>query len=79
MATVVIGTCILSLKCTTNVCPVDAIHADDEQAYIDPARCEDCYECLDVCPMDAIVKAEDLTERKKKYIQINADFFQNKK
>jgi Fe-S-cluster-containing hydrogenase component 2 len=75
MATVVTGTCILSLKCTTNVCPVDAIHADDEMAYIDPARCEDCYECLDVCPMDAIIKAEDLPEKKKKFIQINADFF----
>lgn len=75
MAKVVIGTCIVSLKCTTNVCPKDAIHADSEMAYIDPDRCEDCDECLDVCPMDAIVKIESLSERKKKYIQINADFY----
>ncbi len=75
MATVITDACIMSLKCTEDVCPYDAIHAGDSMAYIDPKRCEDCYDCIDACPVSAIIKAEDLPENKKKYLKINADFF----
>lgn len=75
MATVITDACILSLKCLDGVCPYDAIKAGSTMAYIDPAKCEDCYDCLDVCPVEAILKAEDLPANKQQFIQINADFF----
>jgi ferredoxin len=69
------------------VCPVNCIHpAKGEnghegatQLYIDPVECIDCGLCVDECPVQAIYPQEDLPAEWTKYIQINADYFKNKK
>jgi ferredoxin len=70
-----------------NVCPVDCIHptkeeadfASAEQLYIDPDTCIDCGLCVDECPVKAIFPEDDLPEKWHNYIQINTDYFTNKK
>ena len=41
--------CIGCRKCTT-VCKFDAIHVEDNLAYIDPEKCKNCGACARVCP-----------------------------
>jgi ferredoxin len=59
------------------VCPVDCIHAtdEDEMYYIDPNECIDCGVCVPECPVDAIFFEPDLPDEWKRFIQINADYF----
>ena len=59
------------------VCPVDCIHAtdDDEMYYIDPNECIDCGVCVPECPVDAIFFEPDVPDQWKQFIQINADYF----
>ena len=88
MTYVVTDACI---KCKymdcVEVCPVDCIHptkgegtfAEATQLYIDPDTCIDCGLCVDECPVHAIYPQEDLPGEWKQYIQINADFFKNRK
>lgn len=60
------------------VCPVDCISTTDgsPQYYINPDQCIDCAACEMACPVTAIYHENDLSADWKKYIQINADFFQ---
>ncbi|MEO9255264.1 MAG: 4Fe-4S binding protein [Tepidiformaceae bacterium] len=60
------------------VCPVDCIHStdDSEQYYINPDQCIDCAACELACPVSAISDENDLSEDMKKYIKINAAFYQ---
>ncbi|MHC4080242.1 MAG: 4Fe-4S dicluster domain-containing protein [Planctomycetota bacterium] len=46
--------------------------------YIDPDTCIDCGLCVDECPVEAIFPEEDLPEEWQKYIEINANWYQNK-
>tara|TARA_B100001094_G_scaffold117354_1_gene113200 strand:+ start:404 stop:652 length:249 start_codon:yes stop_codon:yes gene_type:complete len=64
-----------------DVCPVDCIHSDEdsEQFYIDADTCIDCGLCVDECPVNAIYSDEDLPSNLETYIQINLDYFKNKK
>ena len=70
-----------------NVCPVDCIHPTKEEAdfasvemlYIDPDTCIDCGLCVEECPVKAIFPEDDLPEKWHNYIQINTDYFKNKK
>ncbi|HEY7909544.1 MAG: 4Fe-4S dicluster domain-containing protein [Thermomicrobiales bacterium] len=59
------------------VCPVDCIHATDEDDmyYIDPNECIDCGVCAPECPVEAIFFEPDLPDEWKRFIQINADYF----
>jgi NAD-dependent dihydropyrimidine dehydrogenase PreA subunit len=57
------------------VCPVDAIHGDDVQYYIDPDTCIDCGACEPVCPVEAIYQEDMVPEEEQEYIEINANFF----
>ncbi len=59
------------------VCPVDCIHAtdDDTMYYIDPDECIDCGVCVPECPVEAIFFEPDLPDEWKRFIQINADHF----
>jgi NAD-dependent dihydropyrimidine dehydrogenase PreA subunit len=69
------------------VCPVNCIHptkeeaefADATQLYIDPDTCIDCGLCVDECPVKAIFPEDDLPEQWHNYVQINTDYFKNKK
>ena len=60
------------------VCPVDCIHSKDdaEMFYIDPEECIDCGACVPVCPVEAIFPDDDVPEGQEKFVEINADFFQ---
>ncbi|MCY3800896.1 MAG: ferredoxin family protein [Chloroflexi bacterium] len=68
-----------------DVCPVDCIHprTDDdrfesvEMLYIDPVDCIDCGACEPACPVEAIYPDFDLPPDQEKYLQINADYFEN--
>ena len=61
-------------------CPVDCIHptrdeagySESPQLYIDPESCICCGACVPVCPVSAIYAEEDLPERWKHFVQINA-------
>jgi ferredoxin len=43
--------------------------------YIQPDECIDCNACAMVCPVEAIYYMDELPEKWKHYVQINADFF----
>jgi NAD-dependent dihydropyrimidine dehydrogenase PreA subunit len=60
-----------------DVCPVDCIHAtdDDPQFYIDPDECIDCDACVEACPVDAIYPDFDLPEKFAYALELNAEFF----
>jgi NAD-dependent dihydropyrimidine dehydrogenase PreA subunit len=64
-----------------DVCPVDCIHTTEEERmyYIDPDECIDCGACEPECPVTAIFEDSDVPEQWQQYIQINADFFKNRK
>jgi len=63
-----------------DVCPVDCIHprkdeADFEgetQLYIHPDECIDCGACVPACPVEAIFALDEVPEKWKNYIEINA-------
>jgi NAD-dependent dihydropyrimidine dehydrogenase PreA subunit len=59
------------------VCPVDCIHAseDDRIFYIDPDECIDCGACVDPCPVDAIYAEEDVPPDQQPYIEVNLLYF----
>lgn len=61
-----------------DVCPVDCIHTteDSPQYYINPDQCIDCAACEMACPVTAIYHENDLSDDWKKFIQINAGFYQ---
>ena len=60
-----------------DVCPVDCIHAtdDDPQFYIDPDECIDCGACEPECPVTAIFPEEDVPVQLKSFVQKNRDAF----
>jgi NAD-dependent dihydropyrimidine dehydrogenase PreA subunit len=64
-------------KSCVDVCPVDCIHANDEdpQLYINPEECIDCGACEPACPVTAIFVDYDVPEQWKEYTQLNADYF----
>jgi ferredoxin len=59
------------------VCPVACIHTDEtsEQYFINPAECIDCSACLAACPVEAIMRAEDVPAAQQHFISLNAAFF----
>ena len=62
-----------------DVCPVDCIHDDgdeDKILYIDPDECIDCGACVPACPVEAIFALDEVPEKWKNYIEINANHFQ---
>ncbi len=63
-----------------DVCPVDCIHAtdDDTMFFIDPDECIDCGACEPECPVTAIFAEDAVPEQWTNYIQINADYFKAK-
>ena len=62
MAMKITDECIACGACETE-CPVEAITEGDEIYEIDPSVCVECegyfdtQQCVEVCPVDAVVKA----------------------
>lgn len=85
MAFVITGRCVgVKDASCVSVCPSDCIHpTKDEPAfetadrlYIDPDACIDCALCAMECPVDAIFAEEDLTGEDRRYVELNAAFYQ---
>lgn len=55
------------------VCPVEAFHEGPDMLYINPETCIDCDACVPACPVEAIYAEDDVPERYKEYIKMNAD------
>ncbi|RME26532.1 MAG: ferredoxin family protein [Deltaproteobacteria bacterium] len=54
------------------VCPVDCFHEGENMLVIDPVECIDCGACVPECPAEAIYLDEDVPEKWKEYIELNA-------
>ena len=48
-------------------CPVNAIHEEEQQLYIDPAECVDCGACVPACPVSAIFHEDAVPTAWQKY------------
>jgi len=59
---------------------MDCIHgaAEDKMLYIDPEECIDCGACVPTCPVRAIFSESQVPGRWKHFIEINADYFNNR-
>ena len=82
MTHVIVEPCIgVKDKSCADVCPMDCIHgtADDEMLYIDPEECIDCGACAPACPVRAIFPEEAVPQKWKRFIQINAGYFNDKR
>jgi NAD-dependent dihydropyrimidine dehydrogenase PreA subunit len=64
-------------KACVEVCPVDCIHAKDEDRmlYINPEECIDCGACEPACPVQAIFPEEEVPEKWKDFIGKNYEYF----
>jgi len=62
------------------VCPVDCIHADEEDRilYIEPNECIDCAVCVSACPVGAIFADDDTPAESADFLGINALWFDDK-
>jgi len=66
-----------------DVCPVDCIHprkneegfAAAEMLYIHPDECIDCGACVPACPVEAIFPLDEVPEKWKHFIEINAEHY----
>jgi ferredoxin len=56
-----------------DVCPTDAFRAGRNMLVISPDDCIDCALCVPECPVDAIFHEEDVPNRQRKFIPINAE------
>ncbi len=56
-----------------SVCPVEAIHEDEQMCVIDPDVCIDCGACAAECPEQAIFPEEEVPDKWKDYIALNAE------
>ena len=57
--------CIGCKQCE-KVCKFDAVHVENNHAFIDPEKCKNCGMCAKVCPTTAIVNLKQLAKLKEK-------------
>ncbi len=83
---------VCPVDCIHGPAPLDEIRAvrdDGEGAlkakfgepimlYIDPDECISCGACEPECPVDAIFEDEEIPEKWTHYVELNAQFFQNR-
>ena len=75
---VIVEPCIgVKDKACVEVCPVDCIHGgdDDAQMFINPDDCIGCGTCESECPVEAIYEGDQVPEKWKHYIELNAAHF----
>jgi len=62
------------------VCPVDCIYADeqDRMLFIDPDVCIDCAVCESACPVAAIYPDNQLPEKSRMFLDLNALYYTDK-
>jgi ferredoxin len=73
MAYVVTEPCIgVKDKACMGVCPTQCFYEDEAQLYIHPDECVDCGACEPECPVEAIFLDEDVPEKWKRYVELNA-------
>ena len=74
MAYVVTEPCIgVKDKACMDVCPAECFYEDEQQLYIEPIACVDCAACEPECPVEAIFLDEDVPEKWKHFIALNAE------
>lgn len=75
MTFVVTEKCILC-KYTdcVEVCPVDCFHEGPNCLVINPEECIDCALCEPECPVEAIFSDDDVPEKSRNMIDLNAKF-----
>lgn len=59
------------------LCPVDCIYLGPRAAYIHPVECIDCGACLPVCPVHAIVTADDLKPTDRRFLARQEEVFRD--
>ena len=61
-------------KACLPVCPVECFHTseDEPMVYIAPDECIDCGACVPECPTEAIFYEDDVPDRWKSFIELNA-------
>ncbi|HEY4330111.1 MAG TPA: 4Fe-4S binding protein [Phycisphaerae bacterium] len=65
------------------ICPCDCIHPKKDEAgfapvtqlFINPDDCIGCGLCVDECPVNAIFDEDDVPEKWRHYVQLNAEHF----
>lgn len=55
------------------VCPCECFHEGDDMLYIDPEHCIDCEACVAECPVGAIYHEDNVPEKWRSYIALNAE------
>jgi ferredoxin len=56
--------------------PDEPEYEAQEQLYIDPDDCTDCYACVETCPVEAILPEDQVPDQWHSYIERNAAYFQ---
>ena len=55
------------------VCPSECFYEGEDMLYIDPDECIDCEACVPECPVEAIFREDNVPEKWKGYIALNAE------
>ena len=70
--------CEPCIKCKytecVSVCPVNCFHEGENMLVIAPDECIDCGVCVDECPVRAIYTDEEVPEKWREYIALNAEY-----
>ena len=69
------------------VCPCDVIHEGEvtangktiRQLFIDPEECIHCGLCEPECPVDAIYAHDEVPEKWREFIFLNAEFYHQRR
>ncbi len=55
------------------VCPCDCFHEGEQMLFIDPDSCIECDACVAECPTQAIFQEDNVPEKWRDYIALNAE------
>ena len=59
------------------VCPCDCFREGEQMLYIDPEHCIDCDACKVECPVEAIFQENDVPDRWRHFVALNAEMAKN--